>query len=64
MTDVTISSVLSDIAPWLITGLTGGPVGLAAKAATTIAGALGLGSSTVNDVTSLLVILLLHQSRN
>jgi hypothetical protein len=38
--------LISTVAPWLVTGLTSGPVGLAAKAAVTLAGALGLDSSS------------------
>lgn len=51
---MSISSVISTTIPWLTTALTGGPVGLAAKAAVTIAGALGLDDSSVSGITSAL----------
>lgn len=51
---MTISSAISDVIPWLTTALTGGPVGLAAKAAVTIANSLGLSDPTVNGVTTAL----------
>ena len=49
-----VSSVLSDLAPWLVAGLTGGPIGLAAKAAGSLATALGLGSTDATSVTNTL----------
>lgn len=46
MAGINFGSVVSTLAPWLIAGLTGGPIGIATKAAGTIAGALGLDSSS------------------
>lgn len=45
-------SFLGDVAPWINAALTGGPVGLAVKAAETAASALGLSDSSVAAVTS------------
>ena len=46
--------VLKTVAPWLVTALTGGVPGIAAMAATAIAGKLGLTDGSVDAVTSAL----------
>ncbi|WP_073429796.1 hypothetical protein [Paraburkholderia terricola] len=46
--------VLKTVAPWLVTALTGGVPGIAAMAASAIAGKLGLGDGSVDAVTSAL----------
>jgi hypothetical protein len=43
---IDLGSVFSTVAPWLVAGLTGGPIGMATKAAGTIATALGIGGSS------------------
>jgi roadblock/LC7 domain-containing protein len=50
----TISDVLEGVAPWLNAGLTGGPAGIGILAATKIAGALGIGSTTPDALKNLL----------
>ncbi len=45
-----LSDGLSAIAPWLVTALTSGPVGVAGLAATKLAGALGLTDSSIDSV--------------
>ncbi|TCK36748.1 hypothetical protein B0G84_5761 [Paraburkholderia sp. BL8N3] len=42
--------LLKTVAPWLITALTGGPIGLAGMAAKTIADKIGLSDATVDGV--------------
>ena len=49
-----IASVISDVAPWISAALTGGPVGLAAKAAEVAANALGLATTSPAAVTTIL----------
>ncbi|SHL06549.1 hypothetical protein [Paraburkholderia terricola] len=46
--------VLKTVAPWLVTALTGGVPGIAAMAASAIAGKLGLGDGSVDAVRSAL----------
>lgn len=45
-----IGSAITAVIPWLTTALTSGPVGIAAMAATKIAGVLGLSDSTIDNV--------------
>src|SRR5258708_37971190 len=42
--------LLKTVAPWLITALTGGPIGLAGMAAKTIAEKIGISDATVDGV--------------
>jgi hypothetical protein len=48
--DFNMLDFLKTVAPWLITALTGGPIGLAGMAAKTIADKIGLSDSTVDSV--------------
>src|SRR5690242_10379328 len=45
-----IMDAIGSIVPWLTTALTSGPVGVAAMAASKIAGAIGLSDSSVSSV--------------
>jgi len=49
-----ITDVLGAVAPWLTAAVEGGPAGLAVEAATKIAGALGIGDSSIDGIKSAL----------